>query len=116
MTHYVQFDAPDGGTILVEVEGAEIAMTSGVVKAGLGEIVDNTVAKAQNSFQSALKVVRQNAQAFISEMREIKYSPDEVEVSFGIKATGELGNFAIGKVNGEANYTVTLKWKKQPEE
>jgi len=41
---------------------------------------------------------------------------DEVEVKFGLKATGEVGNnmFAIGKAGMEANYEVTLKWKKDP--
>jgi len=38
-----------------------------------------------------------------------------VEVKFGLKATGEAGNylFAIGKVGVEANYEVTLKWSNQ---
>jgi hypothetical protein len=35
---------------------------------------------------------------------------DEVEVTFGLKAVGDLGNFAIGKVGAETNYTVKLKW------
>ena len=40
---------------------------------------------------------------------------DEVEVSFGLKASGELGSFMIAKVEAEANYSVTLKWKKDKE-
>ncbi|MEW5870666.1 MAG: CU044_2847 family protein [Chloroflexota bacterium] len=36
---------------------------------------------------------------------------DEVEVSFGLKTIGEVGNFAVGKAGVEANYTVALKWK-----
>lgn len=41
---------------------------------------------------------------------------DEVEVKFGLKATSEAGGnmFAVGKVGVEANYEVTLKWKKEP--
>ena len=48
----------------------------------------------------------------MSEIHAIASPPDEVEVEFGLKATAELGNFAIGKVNGETNYTVRLKWTK----
>jgi hypothetical protein len=33
---------------------------------------------------------------------------DEVSVKFGLKATGEAGNFAVGKVGVEANYEVKL--------
>jgi hypothetical protein len=114
MAHYIQFDSPEG-TILVEVDAAEVATPPGVVKAGLGDVVDATVSKAQDTFQSALQVVRKNAQAFIHELRSMDFAPDEVEIAFGIKATAELGNFAIGKVNGDANYSVKLKWKKQVE-
>jgi len=31
-------------------------------------------------------------------------------VEFSIKATGELGNLAIGKLSGDANYSVKLTW------
>ena len=41
---------------------------------------------------------------------------DEVEVSFGLKAVGEAGNFAIGKVGMEANYVVKLKWSGEKQE
>jgi len=33
-----------------------------------------------------------------------------VELSFGLKATGELGNIAIAKASGEANFTIRLLW------
>jgi hypothetical protein len=34
-----------------------------------------------------------------------------MEISFGLKATGEAGNVAIGKAGSEANFTVKLVWK-----
>jgi hypothetical protein len=34
-----------------------------------------------------------------------------LEISFSLKATGELGNVAVGKAGGEANYNVKLVWK-----
>lgn len=114
MAHYIQFDAGDGTPILVEVDATEMPSGNGIVKAGLGEVLGNTVASAQNTFHSALRVVRRNAEAFIFEMREMELAPDEIEVTFGLKATGELGNFAIGKANGEANYTVRMKWAAKP--
>jgi hypothetical protein len=46
--------------------------------------------------------------ALSRQLREM--DAEEVEVSFGLKAMGELGTFAVGKVGLEANYQVTLKW------
>src|SRR5215216_465730 len=39
----------------------------------------------------------------------------EMEVSFGLGISGEVGNVAVGKAGAESNYTVTLKWT-QPED
>jgi len=112
MAHYIEFDTPDG-PILIEVDVNEITPHSGRIKAGLGEVVDNTVAKAQKTFQSALKIVRQNASAFIQEMQDMDFAPDEVEITFGLKATGEFSNFAVGKLGGESNYSVKVKWTRK---
>jgi hypothetical protein len=78
----------------------------------LGEVAEKTISKVQNSFAEALHVIGNNSQAFIHEVRRLAESPDEVEITFGLKASGEFGTFAIAKANAEANYTVKLKWKK----
>ena len=97
MPHYIQFTTEDGGTILVEAAEEE-TYQPGVVKAGLRDKVKETVAQAQNSFEDGLEVVRRNASAFIKKVRGLSDPPDEVEVSFGLKATGEVGNFAVANV------------------
>jgi hypothetical protein len=114
MPHYIQFTTEDGGTILVEAAEEE-TYQPGVVKAGLKDRVKETVAQAQNSFEDGLEVVRRNASAFIKKVRGLSDPPDEVEVSFGLKATGEVGNFAVANVGAEASYTITLKWKREEE-
>jgi hypothetical protein len=35
-----------------------------------------------------------------------------MEITFGLKATGEAGNLAVGKVAGESNYQVRMLWKR----
>ncbi len=113
MAHYLEFETSDG-PMLIEVDVDEISSRSGRIKAGLGDVVDNTVAKTQNTFQSALKVVRQNAVAFMHEMQDMDTAPDASEITFTLKATGELSNLAIGKLGGEANYSVKLTWMRKP--
>jgi hypothetical protein len=49
----------------------------------------------------------------VNKLRALSDPPDEMEVSFSLKASGELGNIAIGKAGAEANYTVTLRWRKE---
>ena len=121
MARYIQFMTSDGSPILVEVDEAEVAPQRGVVKAGLKERVQDTagaaVAMAQAAFEEALeRVVRHNAQAFIQSVRSIPAPPSEVEITFGLKVTGEVGNVAICKAGGEANYTVKLSWKQKAKE
>ena len=44
-------------------------------------------------------------------MSQMVDKPSEVKVTFGLKATGEAGIFAITKLGGEANFSVKLGWK-----
>ena len=37
-------------------------------------------------------------------------------MTFSLKATGEVGNFAVAKAGAEANYTVKLTWKRERKE
>lgn len=112
MTLYIQFNTDDGNTILVEVDKEEFSSTKGVAKAGLRERVQDTVATAQATFEKAVEeVVSHNIQAFINSIRNLSEPPSEIEISFGLKATGEAGNIAIGKLGGEMNYSIKLAWK-----
>jgi hypothetical protein len=112
VTDYIQFTTEDGATILVEAAKEE-TVQPGIVKAGLKEEAEKAVAKAQASFEQALEIVRYNATAFIKKVRGLSDPPDEVEMEFGLKATGEVGNFAVAKASAEASYTVKLTWKRE---
>ena len=113
MTNYIQFETEDGATILVEAAAEPDEDQSGVVRAGLKDKAGETIAQAKASFEEGLEVIRHNAKAFIKKMRDLPDPPDEVEVAFGLQATGEVGNFAVAKVGTEASYTVTLTWKRE---
>jgi hypothetical protein len=115
MTDYIQFTTEDGATILVEAAEEE-TIEPGVVKAGLKEKAEEAIAEAKVSFERGLEIVRYNADAFIEKVRSLSDPPDEVEMTFGLKATGEVGNFAVAKTGAEANYTVKLTWKREEED
>jgi hypothetical protein len=120
MAQYIRFDDSQGTVsndgVLIEVDEAEVAFPGGPVKAGVVDRVEETVVQAQATFQGALeRVVRQNSQALIQSVRNLAESPNEVEITFGLKATGEVGNFAIAKGGAEANLTVRLLWQREAE-
>ena len=115
MARYIEYQTEEGYTILVEVEEEEAAIAKGVmpVSRGIGDKVQDTVEEVQTRFEDAMNVVRQNAQTIINKVKGLSDPPDEVEVTFGLKAAGELGNFAVAKASAEANYTVKMKWKRE---
>ena len=74
MTQYIQFTTDDGGTVLGEVEEEEVSPPPGLVKAGLGDKVKETVAKAHSSFKETIqKTIKYNVNAFeaMGDYREI---------------------------------------------
>ena len=104
MATYIEYKLDDDTTILIETEEQK---TSGVTKASRDK-GDNVIASVNQKFEDAIAGVRKSAIVLRRQLEEMR--ADEVEVTFGLKATGDLGNFAIGKVGAEANYTVKLKW------
>lgn len=115
MSRYIQFTDQDGSTLLVETDEAEVYSEEGTVKAGLNEEVGKAITAAQTSFEQAVDhMIQYNAKAFLQAIRNLSQqdSPESLEVTFGLKVTGEVGNAAIAKGTGEANYTVKLTWKR----
>ena len=106
MPTYIEYKMDDGSTLLVEAESS----MGGVVKASRGGV---DVVQAGKNFTEALASIRGSLRALIAEMDALKV--EGAEVKFGLKAVGEAGIFAVGKVGGEMNYEVTLQWKKAEE-
>ena len=67
-----------------------------------------TIVKSRKNFNRALKSVNAQAKKIVQNLDDL--AADELEVTFGLKTVGELGNFAVGKLGMEVNYEVTLRW------
>ncbi|BDI31529.1 hypothetical protein CCAX7_35800 [Capsulimonas corticalis] len=81
-------------------------------KAGLSEVINTTVVRATISLQEALqRTIQSNVYALRNAVKSLEEPPNEMEISFGLKVTAEASNVAVGKIGGEANYTVKLTWK-----
>jgi hypothetical protein len=113
MARYIQFATQDGVAILVEVDEEEVTPPQGVAKAGLlPKRPSQAVASAAATFEEAVRsAVRRNVLAVSEAVGNLSKPPSEVELVFGLKATGEIGNIALAKAGGEANLSVKLTWK-----
>lgn len=113
MSPYVEFPTEAGGLMLVEVDAAELAIAAGVEKAGLRERrAAGDVGRAAAKFEDAVSsAVGRSAAALAAAVDSLAERPSEIELTFGLKATGEVGNLAVAKAGGEANFTVRLAWK-----
>jgi hypothetical protein len=108
---YIEFPLEGGGTILIESPDQQEKVQSGFVKGA--EVSKEAATRAAQTFDAAVENIRKSAELLVNKLRSISAPPDEMSVSFGLKASGDLGSLAIGKVGSEANYAVTLKWKKE---
>ena len=110
MKRLVEFPLEGGSSILVEVDEPQ---AEGVVRAARpGEIAERAV----ETFETALKKIQPAAVAIINQLRKVSDPPDQVNVEFGVKLSAGAGA-VIASAGAEANYKVTLSWKRrEPEE
>jgi hypothetical protein len=105
MKDVVEFVLKPGITIPVEVEDSGLDFTKVSREGGTREASD----KAPRSFNEALERVRPMADLLIERLRELAAQPDEVEIEFGIKLSGEVGAL-IASTSTEANFRIKLAW------
>lgn len=113
MVEYIDFGNPGGPPLLIEITEREIESSPGILKAGLRATKSSgAVASAQTSLQTVITgTIGQTCAALVEAMNSATRlsGAAEIELEFGLKVTGEVGNLAIGKVGGEANFLVRVK-------
>jgi hypothetical protein len=111
MAAYISFPAEGDSSVLVEIDERDAELSGGVLKAGFSmSKAGDVVASAHDSLQHAMsKVISHSGEALMKAARSIDSQDGEIELEFGLKVTGELGNVVIGKLGGEANFIVRLR-------
>ncbi len=105
---YMTFTLEDGTEVYIEAMDAPKSSAS-LIPSSRGE---EDTEKQAHSFEASLDGVRKMAGSLVKKMREgLADQPSEVEVTFGLKASGEVGGFLVARAAVDANYAVTLKWK-----
>ena len=96
----VTYRVDDAMTVKLEIEP-----TQGFQPAGPREVLGRV--------QEAITPAVEAAKAVLDKVKEAR--PDEIEVKFGIKASGEA-SWLVAKAAGEANFEVTLTWSRREED
>jgi Trypsin-co-occurring domain 1 len=109
VSKYLEFPLEGGGSTLIEAADEPTRTSAGFLRDGDSHAGAD---KAQQSFDASVEAVRRSADLLVSKLRQL--TPDELQVNFNLKASGEVGGLTVGKSGADANYTVMLKWQKTP--
>jgi len=96
----VTYRVDDATTVRLEIEPAQ-----GFVPAAPGEVFGRV--------REAITPAVEAAKAVLDKVKEAR--PDEIEVKFGVKASGEA-SWLVAKAAGEGNFEVTLTWCRQDDD
>jgi hypothetical protein len=93
----VTYRVDDETTVDIEIEPG-----TDYVPAGAGDVIG----RVWNAAEPAVKAAR----AVLEQAKQL--SPDDVQVTFGLKAGGKV-NWLIARASTEANFEVTLTWRQR---
>jgi hypothetical protein len=102
MRDLMRFPLADGGEVVVEVDPHDLGV-------GRASRPGETIQQALVTYEEALDSVRRTADATLRSLRNMEQVPDELEVTFAVRLSGEVGA-VIAKAGGEANLSVKLTW------
>jgi len=104
MTRMIEVPLDNGESVRIEVTDDSGAID----RVGRGrDALDASAA----TLQRALAQVRPAAEAVLESMREMPEAADKIAVQFGVKITAEAGA-VIARAATEANFSVTVEWKR----
>ncbi|MDB5111104.1 MAG: hypothetical protein JWR67_2218 [Mucilaginibacter sp.] len=108
MKTLLEFKAQDGSSFFVEVdEQTSIAPTT---RGGVDENNNRGIIQtATNSFDTALKPLKEVSNGIINCIKELANSPNDIEVELGLKFTAKAG-IIVTSLDSEANFKIVLKW------
>ncbi len=109
MSSFMKFQLEDG--TIVFVEAIEPHKSSGGL---LPASKEETGQDKALSFEKTFEPVSKMAAAMIKNMQEGFVSePDEVSITFGVKASSELSTLVVSRGGPDVNYGITVRWKKE---
>lgn len=105
MSQVLEVPLDGGGSVRIEV-----ADDSGVERVGRA---GDAVRTAGETLQDGLHAIQPAVAAVVGHFRDTVDAPDRLELTFGITVSGTAG-IVVARAATEANFTVTVEWKRTP--
>jgi Trypsin-co-occurring domain 1 len=109
MKKLLQFSTADGTEFFVEVNEPA---SGDPVRGSTTNDTRGVIQDAKESFDKALKPLRDISDSIINSIKEISNSPNEFTVELGLKFTARAG-IILTSLDSEANLKIVLKWQKK---
>jgi len=107
MANIVRFST-DNGPVFIEVKGPR-AQKASVKKVGIKQDAKELVQSATTTFEEALANAFTAANSLVERAASLKTQPQELNIEFGLKISGEMDFFVISG-DTEANFAIKIKW------
>lgn len=105
MADFVKYELEDGSEVFFE--SAEASLVS--YRGGSADVVD------AGKLGDRLRPIAVAADEVSKGLRE-RLAPEQIELDFGVKVSGEVNWWFFAKANGEASMNVKLVWRKDAQE
>lgn len=109
MPKFVEFPLESGGSIVIESADEPARSPSGFLRPGEGG--PDAAHPAQGTFDASVESIRRSADLLVNSLRSLSAPPDELEISFSLKASTEAAGLVVGKGGSDANFGVLLRWR-----
>jgi len=108
MASYMKFELQDGTQVFIEVtEGQKNA--SGLLPSTRSE---NILDQSPISFDESFDAIRKMAAGMVQKLRNgFDTDPEEVNISFGVKAAQELNSLAVARSGMDSNFGISVRWR-----
>lgn len=114
MPKFVEFPLESGGSIVIESADEPARSPSGFLRPGEGG--PDAAQPAQGTFDASVESIRRSADLLVNSLRSLSAPPDELEISFSLKASTEAAGLVVGKGGSDANFGVLLRWRSEKAE
>lgn len=109
MKEYLRYTAASGRDVYIEIDSP--IEVSGVQKtaAGGGHF---RIREASDRLGEGMGVISDVIDSITTSIVDTRDGINEVEVTFGVKASAEFSALIVGKAGGEATYNIKVVWKR----
>lgn len=108
MASYLKFELQDGTKVFVEVADGPKS-SGGLIPSSRGE---NIAEQPALSFEKSFGAVQKMVSAMVHNLRDgFENDPDEVNISFGLKASADVNDLVIARSGVDTNFGISVRWR-----